>query len=270
VSQQPAITLCSSTAHERHPADGVIVRRELEVLGRFVPLEAFAPSYPLPLAELAPLGWQICDRLMSLAAEEAAERGSAVSCRKGCWACCDMYILPLSAPEAFRLVADIEGLPPLARLRADQYFQQIAAILPHQATDLASEQGCSMAARTTWTVSEEWWRLHHRTCPMLDRATCVLYHRRPTACREFIATTPPELCRRYKGAHLSLGISVAFSLAEAAGILEGLPPALVPLPTLRTWYRDHGQRAGREFPAPLMVETLLDALSGQARRRSLR
>ncbi len=267
MSRSAAITLCGEAAQPGE-SGGVVVRRELEVLGRRVGLAAAPPRDSLPLDALAPLGWQVCDRLVRLAVEDASSRGLAVSCHKGCWTCCDMCIVPLSAPEAMLLGADIESLPPPAKSRADNYFQQMAAALAHQAADVAAECGHAMQQRTTWTVDEDWWLLHHRACPMLDCGACVLYDRRPTACREFMATTPPQSCREHVAKNVSAGVSVGFALAEAAGILEGLPPALVPLPTLRTWRRDNHARAAARYPAPVMVETFLDALGAQARRQA--
>src|SRR5260370_32299424 len=66
------------------------------------------PAGPTRLSEMLPLLQILSDQVVSSAEQSAHERGLAISCRKGCGACCRQLvpISPVEAPDILRLVRE--------------------------------------------------------------------------------------------------------------------------------------------------------------------
>ena len=68
------------------------------------------PTGPIPIMAIVPLTRRLGEETAELEIQQAIEAGQAISCRKGCAACCRMLV-PLSVPEAFALRGYVEQLP---------------------------------------------------------------------------------------------------------------------------------------------------------------
>ncbi|MGH7250913.1 MAG: YkgJ family cysteine cluster protein, partial [Nitrospiraceae bacterium] len=60
------------------------------------------PTGLVPVTEIVPLMRRIGEQAQALEERRSIAAGKAVSCKKGCAACCRMLV-PVSAPEAFAL-----------------------------------------------------------------------------------------------------------------------------------------------------------------------
>src|SRR4029079_16736296 len=78
-------------------------------------LAATVPAGPTQLDELLPLLQVLSDNVVSSAEQEAQQRGTCISCTKGCGACC-RQLVPISPVEA-RHVARLVGELPEPRRR---------------------------------------------------------------------------------------------------------------------------------------------------------
>lgn len=92
------------------PATHVSVDAEMHVFGQALKVSISATRGPARIADMVPMARALANELGRAAADHVRSEGMAVSCHKGCSACC-RYLVPLSAPEAFRLRRDIESLP---------------------------------------------------------------------------------------------------------------------------------------------------------------
>src|SRR3984885_16067846 len=63
------------------------------------------PNAPVPAAEIVPALQGLVNAVV-----EAAEAGQAISCRKGCGACC-RQLVPVSRTEGERLLDLVEAMP---------------------------------------------------------------------------------------------------------------------------------------------------------------
>ena len=63
------------------------------------------PNAPVPAAEIVPALQGLVNAVV-----EAAEAGKAISCRKGCGACC-RQLVPVSRTEGERLLQLVEAMP---------------------------------------------------------------------------------------------------------------------------------------------------------------
>src|SRR5229473_8375929 len=68
------------------------------------------PKGPTRLIQLLPLAQALTDAAVNAAVKATEEQGQAISCRKGCGACCRQMV-PISEVEARRIREVIEELP---------------------------------------------------------------------------------------------------------------------------------------------------------------
>ena len=115
----------------------------------------------------------------------AAEAGKAISCRKGCGACC-RQLVPISRTEAERLMVTVANLPAERRATLEARFSAAEAALA--AADLKERKG-----RPDRELSTGYFALGI-PCPFLEEESCSIHPDRPLVCREYLVTSPAELC----------------------------------------------------------------------------
>ena len=116
---------------------------------------------------------------------EAAETGKQISCRKGCGACC-RQLVPVSRTEGERLLTLIEAMPKERRTALHARFAVAEAAL--EGAGLA-ERG----AKTDREMSLAYFALR-LPCPFLEEESCSIHPERPLVCREYLVTSPADLC----------------------------------------------------------------------------
>jgi Fe-S-cluster containining protein len=176
------------------PKQRPTVRLQLRILGEPVAVEAPRPPKRVRLDEVLPLLRDIDDRAVDLAVRRTEADGKTVSCRKGCSACCRAQPVPVTPPEAYALLRLVENLPEprraavrarfadrVQRLRdaglADHFLQRDRDVTKEQARDAA----------------QRYFRLG-LVCPFLEDDACGIYQDRPFVCRQYLVTSPAELC----------------------------------------------------------------------------
>ena len=179
----------------------------------------------------------------------AAEAGQAISCRKGCGACC-RQLVPVSRSEGERLLGVIEGLPADRRAHlAERFAAAEAAIV---AGGLA-ERG----ERTDRDLSAAYFALGV-PCPFLEDESCSIHPERPLVCREYLVTSPAELCAGPRQEGVTPVPVPKVSLA-ARGLQED-GDDWFPLALLMRWARTR-PRGGVKRTGPEWVQRFLARLS---------
>ncbi len=153
---------------------------------------------------------------------EAAERGKDISCRKGCGACC-RQLVPISRTEGEALLALIEAMPEERRTALRARFAAAEATIT--AAGLA-ERG----THSDREMSVAYFALGV-PCPFLDEESCSIHPDRPLVCREYLVTSPAELC--------------------AGPVQEGVAP--VPVPKLSLAARRLQDESDTWFPLALLM-----------------
>jgi Fe-S-cluster containining protein len=150
------------------------------------------PTGPTRLDDLLPLLQIMSDQVVASAEESARERGVAISCRKGCGACC-RQLVPISPVEArgvARLVADMpEPRQTQIRERFAAAREKLeAAGLWQRLTDRQGwkEEGVG-------DIGLEYFR-QRIACPFLEDESCSIHRERPLTCREYLVISPAENC----------------------------------------------------------------------------
>jgi Fe-S-cluster containining protein len=202
------------------------------------------PNAPIPARDIVPALQGLVNAVVS-----AAEAGQAISCRKGCGACC-RQLVPVSRSEGERLLALVEALPKDRRKELKRRFAAAEAIL----------QPAGFGERTSKTdreLSISYFALGV-PCPFLEEESCSIHAERPLICREYLVTSPPELCAGPQ----QIGVTpVAVPKTSlAARKLQDEKDAWLPLALLMAWGRTRPQnnvrRTGREW-----VQRFIEGLS---------
>jgi len=138
------------------------------------------PSGPVPAADVVPALQGLVNAVVA-----AAEAGKAISCRKGCGACC-RQLVPISRTEGERLLSTVAALPADRRAALEARFTAAEAALA--AADLKERKG-----RPDRELSTAYFALGI-PCPFLEEESCSIHPDRPLVCREYLVTSPANLC----------------------------------------------------------------------------
>ncbi|MFO1157796.1 MAG: YkgJ family cysteine cluster protein [Reyranellaceae bacterium] len=138
------------------------------------------PSGPVEAAEIVPALQGLVNAVV-----DAAETGRTVSCRQGCGACC-RQLVPVSRTEGERLLRMVDALPAERREALHQRFAAAEAVIAGAGLD--QRQG-----RSDRALSAAYFALG-LPCPFLEDESCSIHPERPLVCREYLVTSPAELC----------------------------------------------------------------------------
>jgi len=147
--------------------------------------EVTAPSGEVTAAEIVPVLQGVVNAAVAAAEKRSIDAGRAISCRKGCGACC-RQLVPISRSEGERLRDLIEAMPAERRAAVERRFADAAGRI--ERAGLASPQG-----RSDREMSLGYFALGI-ACPFLEDESCSIHAERPLVCREYLVTSPAELC----------------------------------------------------------------------------
>jgi len=182
----------------------------------------------------------------------AAESGKAISCRKGCGACC-RQLVPISRTEGEALLALVEAMPKERRKAVRSRFAAAEAAIAEAGL---AERG----TRSDREMSVAYFALGV-PCPFLEDESCSIHPDRPLVCREYLVTSPAELCAGPQQEGVT-PVPVP-KLSLAARRLQDESDAWFPLALLMAWSRKPRTPAQRR-PGTEWVQRFLRGLIGSA------
>ena len=224
----------------------------MTVFGEPVEMSMNVPAEPVKLRRMLPLLRQMSNGFVSAAEEQVAAAGKSISCKAGCGACC-RQLVPVSESEAFDLNELVDSMAEprrtvirqrfaagLARLKSAGFFERL------EAASRAGEDAYSAAVNEYFDYGV--------ACPFLENESCSIHENRPITCREYLVTSPPELCASAEGTGVQ-NVRQLFQLKEALLTAsrrvtpEELP--YVPMISVLEWVSEHQDDApemiGREW-----------------------
>ena len=183
---------------------------------------------------------------------ESAETGQEISCRKGCGACC-RQLVPISRTEGEALLALVEAMPKERRKKVRARFAAAEAAITK--AGLAQRGG-----RSDREMSLTYFSLRV-PCPFLENESCSIHPDRPLVCREYLVTSPAELCAG--PAQEGVTPVPVPKLSLAARPLQAESDSWFPLALLMAWGRTPRPPAKRR-PGTEWVQRFLRGLTGSA------
>jgi Fe-S-cluster containining protein len=220
------------------------------------------PRGPMRLRDLVPLAQRITMIHVEKAIEMEKSQGSEISCKRGCAACC-RQLVPISAPEAFRLADHVLALDDrtregyLARIDAAESAIAAAGLMAELETiagggAVTDVKGLAARYFGAWI-----------DCPFLHEESCTVHAERPLVCRDYMVTTPAELCSdlaRKKVRTVPMPPVLSPLLGRAAASLTGGAPVMIPLGVAMRWVDAHADWGFQEWPGLEVLGALLREL----------
>jgi Fe-S-cluster containining protein len=221
----------------------VTVEFALKVGDRQMKAQLEVPSGQTNITELLPIIQSFENSIIGHVASQAGEVGLAISCKAGCGACCRQMV-PVSIFEAEALAHWIRSLPPEQQQAIEARFHQsLTALSKSGIINRLVEEDWLADHETSTNMAIDYFRLGV-PCPFLIDESCSIHPMRPLSCREYLVTSPPELCRdpatnTVSGVHLPFKLSHA--LYRLGSDLEHDRRGWIPLVFLFAWMRSGAQ-----------------------------
>jgi Fe-S-cluster containining protein len=213
------------TANMRLTAGGLTVNYPLTV-----------PAGDVAAADVVPVLQELVNAVVAAAEQRSVAEGAAISCRKGCGACC-RQLVPVSRTEGERLLGLIAAMPAEKRQALEARFAAAEEALKLAGLAGGERDGHRKLSLAYFTLSV--------ACPFLEEESCSIHAERPLVCREYLVTSPAKLC--------------------AGPRQEGVKP--VPVPKLSVAARGLQDEDDQWFPlALLMVWARTKPAAGAARK----
>jgi Fe-S-cluster containining protein len=229
-----------------------------------VEMEVTLPAGPTRLGSLLPVFQKMADGLVDLSAERAGAEGRAVSCRKGCGACC-RQLVPISEVEARAIGRLVEEMPEPRRSEIRARFARARERLAEAGVLAKLEDRQAFKDADAPTFGRSYFHLGI-ACPFLEDESCSIHADRPIACREYLVTSPAVNCADPRPGtidpvELPGKVWTALARADSAG-RPGRFIAWVPLVLAPDWAAAHPDAS-----EPRPVEEVFKGVFAELARR---
>ncbi|HEY3817572.1 MAG TPA: YkgJ family cysteine cluster protein [Polyangiaceae bacterium] len=244
-------------------ADKVKVEFELQMGEEGVRVAVSVPVAPVPVRRMLPLFQGLANQVVDAAVLDATKRDEEVSCKAGCGACC-RHLVPISHPEARQIRALVDAMPEPRRTEVRARFAAAVARLEAEGL-LPDVRGFDKLAQQEFlTVHPRYFKLGI-PCPFLEDESCSIYPNRPLICREYLVTSPPELCFDVASPKVKR-IPMPTFVSLAVANLEGTDPSdsRLALVLALEWTDAHAADAETTRPATEWIDALLEGLARKA------
>lgn len=237
-------------------------RFNLDIEGYQCAAEMSLPNRGISLTEFLPIIWKLQDALIGIWENLNAKEGRVVSCRAGCGACC-RQLVPVSEIEAFHLKEVVDSLPAEHRQRVVTRFALAQQSLAEQGVleDLKGLTHADVDKKRELGIA--YFRLQI-PCPFLEEESCSIHAVRPSACREYLVTSPAVHCASLEGeqikmlSHSAHFSSILFCFADGEGNAK---PAIIPLALALMPRQSTNPQGKQKFHAPKLFEHFLHRLA---------
>lgn len=229
----------------------------MEFADRTISASVRLPDSLLTPTELLPVLQGFTDAIVGLAKARASDAGLAVTCAKGCAACC-RFLVPVAEAEIRHLARLVAALPPERQRVVRGRFAE--------ALRRADAAGLGPAMRATERLGKE----EHDAlldayidlripCPFLEDESCSIYEARPLQCREHLVLTPAANCEKptpetVRALNMPVRPWQALSRFGQAG------QRWMPLVLALEWMEIHGAETEHKAPAVELFRQFLQLL----------
>jgi Fe-S-cluster containining protein len=244
----------------------------LHVLGQELTASFDVPAEPMrPHGALA-AAHAITDAIVGVASAASAAAGRPISCRAGCAACC-RQLVTLAPVEAAGIADQVESLPADTQAQVRARFEgairrmRAGGLVEPGSPDHAPVLRAPAAKRAedAFNALLDAYFALKIDCPFLENEACTIYEQRPSICREYVITSPPENCS-HVGTKPTEGVKLPVYLSDRLvgfGEAPDARPTKLPLPFALAWSARHGP----DLQGPTDPKTLLTELVARVHRK---
>ena len=223
------------------------------ILDETVAVETERLAVDVRLDEILPALRSLDDAAVSIAARK---NGRPVTCAEGCSACCRIQLVPVTPAEAYALLRLVETLPESEKTRVRGRFASSMARLESSGmADFFREADAVSDSPAMRTNLAGYLELGIE-CPFLEGGRCGIYAVRPFACREYLVTSPKELCRRPLSEPVEtvpLILPVARAAMETGAGVSGCAQRMIPLIFALEFAEKHRQELETLHPSGVLL-----------------
>jgi Fe-S-cluster containining protein len=163
----------------------------LKINGQAMPVRFTVPAGRCGAEALLPDLRRLAGEVSDYDVAAVAQEGERVSCAKGCGACCRQMV-PVSPVEARELARVVAAMPPRRAAAVRQRFADARRRI--DAANLGPARGHPDDDKAAYRAYSLAYFSHGVPCPFLEDESCSIHPQRPLVCREYLVTSPPELC----------------------------------------------------------------------------
>lgn len=240
----------------------VEVKFRLAAPDRSIEASVRLPREPVRPRDLLPVILGVAGAVTGMSESRVVEDGEVISCRAGCGACC-RQLVPVSEPEALHLASLVEAMPEPRRSQIVERFHDARRRSAEVLDTVHSASGEAVCVEMT-KAGEPYFRLGI-PCPFLEQESCGIHPQRPSICREYLVTSPPEHCAsldadRIKRVPVPVAVSSALMYFSDG---RGTEDARVrPLIEALDWAAELSGQPEPRLPAPEMFRNFLRQFAG--------
>jgi Fe-S-cluster containining protein len=150
------------------------------------------PAAPIKPQAVLPALHALVDAVVNAAERELDGTGRSVSCKLGCAACCRQAVT-MSPIEAYHIRDLVEALTEPRRGVIKGRFVDVSERVKNAGLYAALMDPSGLSQEQREQLALDYLALGI-ACPFLEAETCSIYADRPSRCREYLVTSPPQRC----------------------------------------------------------------------------
>lgn len=185
---------------------------KFKVAGQVIELNLEIPIRPVFLSEVLPALRAFTDQVLQAEVKQLKAQGRTISCGASCGACC-RQLVPISEPEAEKLVEVIQRMPIARQKQLWQRFEQAQQTLQKNKLLMGLREQLKGEENqdALFELGVAYFKLGI-PCPFLEDESCSIHPERPLICREYMVTSDPVHCQwpakdRVEGVYLPYKLS---------------------------------------------------------------
>lgn len=211
------------------------------------------------VSTLVPQAHMLTDAMMAASTDFVERRGSPVSCRVGCAACC-RHLVAVTPLEAFILADAVNALS--AEEQQGVTARAAAVIERLEATGLGEQIRSGLVGDEGKAVVKAYFK-EQLACPLLVDEMCSVYEARPTGCRQLGVVSDPSHCADPDSTQVQrqpVFVDVQRALTRISASLFPEHPSQIPLPLAIGWTQQHPELKTAGARGVDLVKALLQAI----------
>jgi len=241
------------------------VRLKLRISGEPVEIRAEVPQGQVRLDQVLPLLRQIDDAAIDRAVQQSETAGKPISCCCGCSACCRAQPVPVTPAEAYALWLLVQGLPEPRRSEVREKFADRARrIFDAGIADAYLNRDPNLTNEQAREIARRYFSLG-LVCPFLaEDGACGIYTERPFVCRQYLVTSPAELCNNpfdNPVEVLPIPIAAAGAFRNVTTDFLGREQFTIPLTLALEYVERHREELERTFEARELTSRCVEAIA---------